>query len=410
MKRPLLRSLIGTLVLLTLSSLSIAEEAAAQEESSNLPSIDREELRQVVSEFEEGSLSEREYIERFEEAISMVRDVRVEQQIRVRYADNLPEARRGEAYRRIAEVSELLGDFDQATDYYGRAAELSDFPHSYALTLRQAMLLHELGRTDEARSAAETVLNATAPVTVQREAALLLARIYSSRDEHDAALDLLSGLTDTRPLSHVRPEVLLAYYEAATRAGATERAAEARQLLEEAYPESPELALVDDSGTVSYFPAPSRLFGGTEEIASLEEISGATTATGRERVQQKEGETGTLSGTTEGDSPGSPNSGESAATERTGQRALGDGNQPDQPPQQGATGVQVGSFTNRANAQAMVSELGQQNFEARINSISLGDTTYYRVVVAAGEEQSATDLQFRLKTEGYDGILIFNEG
>jgi cell division protein FtsN len=381
---------------------SADERANAEGES--LPQLEEAELRAAVAELESGELSSEGYSAAFDRALSMVDNVRVEQQLRLRYATELPESRRLAAFTAVAETAELLGNFERAVEYYTKAIESVSGEGEARLRHAQAELLLELGRADEAELLAERVLSSMVPVELQRSAALLLARTRSARGDHSAALELLSGLSATRPLAEVEPKVLLALHEVASRAGETERAQEARDLLAEAYPESPERLLAEDTGkgTLSFYPTPSRLLSGTG-------LTSADVSLGREPAQNRSDQ----SSEPEESRRSGPDRAGQAQTDPDSEDSDRSGNadrqEPNQPEQSGATGVQTGSFTNRDNAESMVRQLGEQGFDAEVTEVTLSGTTYYRVVVAAGADQSATDLQFRLKTEGYDGLLMFDE-
>ncbi|MFP4011447.1 MAG: SPOR domain-containing protein, partial [Spirochaetaceae bacterium] len=73
----------------------------------------------------------------------------------------------------------------------------------------------------------------------------------------------------------------------------------------------------------------------------------------------------------------------------------------------GASGVQVGSFRGEDNARDMRREMERIGFDAEIRKGP--DGRFHRVIIPVAEATEAQELLVRLKEQGFEGFLLFDE-
>ncbi len=298
--------------------------------------------------------------------------------------------------RELAEIDLLLGRFAQirsdltsAIEYYSVAAEV-DTPFKPRALSALAALQLEIGElegalnkaekaaellgstraeTDELRVSSKSTLDFWSHEKSWERTLLTQSSALVGLERRDQALELLRATTrETSP--RATPAVLLRLIELASEQEDENLVSDTYDRLVEAYPDSPERRLAAryrESGTagvvgadlVEYFPSPARvLSGGSPEIATRRAPSA-----------------------TDIDTP-------DASTEHN------------------AYGVQTGSFRDAENAQYMVQDLQERDFQARQRNRTVGNNKFYQVYVPVdgGDPQ---ELLVQLKELGFEGFLLF---
>ncbi|MCA1753651.1 MAG: SPOR domain-containing protein [Spirochaeta sp.] len=321
--------------------------------------------------------------------------------------------------RELAEIDLLLGRFAQirsnltsALEYYSAAAE-ADTPFKPRALSALAALQLEIGELERALDTAEqaaellgSTRSATDELSVSSEntlgywslekswerTLLTQASALVGLERRDQALELLTAATrETSP--RATPAVLLRLIELASEQDDETLLSDTYDTLVEAYPDSPERRLAAryrESGTagvvgadlVEYFPSPSRvLSGGSPEIATRRAPSA-----------------------TDIDTP--DNNTVDNATEPGSEPDAVDSPEPDASTEHNVYGVQTGSFRDAENAQYMVQDLQERDFQARQRNRTVGNNEFYQVYVPVdgGDPQ---ELLVQLKELGFEGFLLF---
>ena len=326
--------------------------------------------------------------------------------------------------RQLAEIDLLLGRFAQirsnltsALEYYSAAAE-ADTPFKPRALSALAALQLEIGELEEALNTAEqaaellgSTRSETDELSVSSEstsdfwsweqswerALLTQASALVGLERVDQALELLTATT-RETSSRATPAVLLRLIELASEQDDEDLLSDTYATLVESYPDSPERRLaaryresgtagVVGAGLVEYFPSPSRLFsGGSPEIATHR----APSATDSDTLDSDTLDSDTLDSETEPSSE--PDTVDSPA--------------PDSSPEPNVYGVQTGSFRDAENAQYMVQDLQERDFQARQRSRTVGNNKFYQVYVPV-DGRDPQQLLVQLKELGFEGFLLF---
>lgn len=313
-------------------------------------------------------LSEAERLELIQTAVDRAPTVSAALEVLSTHLDRLSGARRAAAVAAAAELHALRGDLESAADSYAEAAGNQEIGQAAAARYRleEAAIRLEMGEVDSAARLAEGVVGAARDPHIQRRAALLQARARSAAGDTEAAFDLTRTLSEAQHAPTLQPATLLFLYRLARRLERDDEAERARRLLSELYPDSPEMMLVSGGSTVSEFPGPSAFLGFDALTAPA-------------------------------DAPDPAEAGPAGAT------ASDSGSSPEGEPQ----GVQVGSFKSMENARDMRREMASAGFTAEI--VDAPGSEFHRVIIAVPEGSDPQRLLIRLKEEGFEGFLVFDE-
>lgn len=273
----------------------------------------------------------------------------------------------------------------------------------------EAVLRLELGENESARTRAARVVAEARDPRLQRRAALLEARALAATDRLEEALELAELLAEADHAPTVLPETLLFIHRVAGRLEREDRARRALNRLSVLYPDSPEAMISRSTGTgaadtvsptdseevlgVSEMPRPSLLLGAgstafvTSPAPAGEEDSDSET----DAILDNEA---TPSGDTPSAAPQDDEDGKDTVDEQTSGHS-------------GASGVQVGSFRGEDNARDMRREMERIGFDAEIRKGP--DGRFHRVIIPVAEATEAQELLVRLKEQGFEGFLLFDE-
>jgi cell division septation protein DedD len=318
-------------------------------------------------------LSEAERLELMKTAADRAPTVSAALDVLSTHLDRLSGPRRAAAVAAAAELHALRGDLESAADSYAEAAGIAAIGEAAAARYRleEATIRLEMGEVDSASRLAEGVVGDSRDPRIQRRAALLQARARSAAGDTEAAFDLTRTLSEAEHAPTLKPATLLFLYRLARRLERAGEAERARRLLSELYPDSPEMMLVSGGSEVSGFPGPSAFLGAdaltppADATDSAEAGSAVANATG-------------------------------AASAADG---AGSGGEP--------RGVQVGSFKSMENARDMRREMSSAGFTAEI--VDAPGSEFHRVIIAVPEGSDPQRLLIRLKEEGFEGFLVFDE-
>jgi cell division septation protein DedD len=320
-------------------------------------------------------LSEAERLELMNAAVDRAPTVSAALDVLSTHRDRLSGARRAAAVAAAAELHALRGDLESAADAYAEAAgqaEMGQAEMGQAAAARyrleEATIRLEMGDVASAARIAQGVVGAARDPHIQRRAALLQARARSAAGDTEAAFDLTRTLSEAEHAPTLQPATLLFLYRLARRLERDGEAERARRLLSELYPDSPEMMLVSGGSTVSGFPGPSA-FLGADALASPADATDTAEA------------------------PADP---ADAAPADDGGSSGGE-----------PRGVQVGSFKSMENARDMRREMSSAGFTADIVDAPGGE--FHRVIIAVPEGSDPQRLLIRLKEEGFEGFLVFDE-
>ncbi len=262
---------------------------------------------------------------------------------------------REERYRllmRQAEVSLLSGDMETAQIAYQNASFV--YPGSggidYEALLQSAQLLFELGSNRIAKTQALVVArDGNLP---GKDAELLVKRIefieQKLMDNEDPGVEAFSGVSGSI-------EELFWNYQYAEALGDYAAQEEARNALVEAWPDSPE-AMIAEGRAVKARRFTDYLFLRQVEIE-----------------QEKESE--------------------QARNEL--------------PEAENRLYLQVGSFSDRENAEYQLIELNKNGFIATIREARISGKTYYRVVLPIDEETGMEQFMIQLKSAGFEASPLY---
>ncbi len=313
-------------------------------------------------------LSEAERLELMRTAVDRAPTVSAALDVLSTHLERLSGARQAAAVAAMAELHGLRGDLESAADTYAEAAGKTEIGQTAAARYRleEATIRLEMGEVDSAGRLAEGVVSAARDPHIQRRAALLQARARWAAGDTEAAFDLTRALSEAEHAPTLQPATLLFLHRLARRLERSDEADRARRLLSELYPDSPEMMLVNGGSAVSGFPGPSAFLGPDAPTAPAD----ATDA------------------------------GEAGRSEAT---SADEGNGSESEPR----GVQVGSFKSMENARDMRREMSSAGFRAEIVDTPAGD--FHRVIIAVPEGSDPQRLLIRLKEEGFEGFLVFDE-
>lgn len=330
-------------------------------------------------------LSEAERLELIETGVDQAPTVSAALDVVRTHLDRLTGARRAKAVAAAAELHALRGDLESAADAYAEAADLADADAAAGggsagdgadtaqaaaarYRVEEAAIRLEMGEIDTAARLAAGAVRSGRDPGVQRRAALLQARARAASGDAEAAFELARTLSEAEHAPTLQPATLLFLYRLARRLERDGEAERARRLLSELYPDSPELMLVSGETGVSELPRPSAFLG-----------VDALTAPAHAAETADSGVDAAGSGTAEG-----------ARGRETAPR-----------------GVQVGSFKSMENARDMRREMSSAGFAAEI--VDSPDGEFHRVIIAVPEGTDPQRLLIRLKEEGFEGFLVFDE-
>lgn len=306
--------------------------------------------------------------------------------------DVMDRSDRGRILLRVGIVQELSHQYNRARLSYARAVDAD--PSLWEASLRRSSLAIEEGDVSEAVLLLTQVIHQAPTRAIQRRAAILRVRAYAMQDDTERAFAQAASLVgypgereeiDPPEMNQtVEPEALLLLYETAQVTGNTHAQEWSATALDTSFDrDAPEASLAQDGQSpdtiASYYPSPSRIFGGVE-MRSVP------------IVEQR----------TAGTDPPQDTSGERDPAE---DRDAPDGEKP------AVAGIQTGSFRDGENAQYMARDIRELEFDAEVQEVEINDEVFFRVIVPLPEgstPESAQETVVRLKEEGIEGFLVFH--
>jgi len=266
--------------------------------------------------------------------------------------------------QRIALLYELLGDLDQAFDYYKLAfADLSMWKNNPVL-LNPAKLLLAQGLYGRAQDWLYTVKPVLTDNEVYADTAFLMTKIYIISQQKDKAIGLLLKMETKFRGSPIIPKCLLELIELYLGKGDKTSARSVFETLKTDYSTSPEYELAKrllhpaDTSTaaIDFYPLPYRFLGNNT-------ITAAKNNKQPEAQEQKQDKLPYI--------------------------------------------VCVGSFRVLKNADLRIGELAERGIQSHIMEKRIKDTTYFRVVVKnTYTYKQAQDITKQLHAMGYKGSFI----
>lgn len=259
---------------------------------------------------------------------------------------------------KLASLSEMLGLIDEAALAYYNAFFVVPPTEDYGMILKAAHLYVELGDYPKARSIGKIVLTASQNPRYRAQAAVLLSRIHLVEDETDEAVELVLPLLD---LKGIGPDTLLWAHALGYYAGNKGLEDRAFILLKQDYPDSMELAILDQR--VEFYPSPLNYLG------VLPPLTGPI----GEKKQTDE----------------------KAGGVKTTETSL--------------IMIQTGSFIDKENAEYMVKDLKRSGFNPEITQSIIKGKTYFKVVIPSIPENELQKHLVLLKEKGFEGYPIYEE-
>ncbi|MFO8043053.1 MAG: SPOR domain-containing protein [Alkalispirochaeta sp.] len=312
--------------------------------------------------------------------------------------DVMDRSDRGRVLLRAGIVQELSHQYNRARLSYARAVDAD--PSLWEASLRRSSLAIEEGDVSEAVLLLTQVIHQAPTRDIQRRAAMLRIRAYAMQDETERAFTQAAALVgypgeqeeiDPPEMNQtVEPEALLLLYETAQITGNTHAQEWSATALHTSFDrDAPEASLAQDGESpdtiATYYPSPSRIFGGME-MRSVPIVE--------ERAPRESSSSGD-------DDPGRSDPQRETPQER--------GTGEDQ--KREVAGIQTGSFRDGENAQYMARDIRELGFEAEVQEVEINDEVFFRVIVPLPEDstpESAQETVVRLKEQGIEGFLVFD--
>ncbi len=313
----------------------------------------------------------------------------------------------------VAQLLETANRFEDASDWYQRAAGRAQGDVRARVELARAGVLIQLGRAEAARAAARAGRDAATSRDLRIRAIAVMAVAYAAEERLTEAQDILRGIQIAAPEGALSPETLYQIHELARRAGDATAARDARERLRSHYPDSPEALVLtgDDAGRVLLALTPAAIAQGAyhsregvdEDGASQgartgEGVSEGDGAPAGDAAPEGEGAPGG-NAAAEGAPAGEAAPEGAAATEGTG-------------PAEVRNFVQVGSFRDPENAEYMRRDMESFGFGTTVATTEVRGSTYYQVLipVTVGEggdvQEAIQEVVVSLKERGYEGFLV----
>ncbi|RKX79878.1 MAG: hypothetical protein DRP87_01475 [Spirochaetes bacterium] len=254
--------------------------------------------------------------------------------------------------KQLAVLEELLGLIDEAQYHYQMAYNTVPESEDFSSLFSSARLLYELGEHEKAEKQARILLEKCREGEMLLKAKALLLHIYFALQNTEKVYELLSSINLQEREELLSPEVLISVYNIAINLGEEEVAAEAKKLLKELFPASPEYAITLEGSweaDIEAYPSLSRL------------LSNAITPSGE--TEEKESS--------------------------------------------GRVRIQIGSFLKQENAELMVREAKKAGLSMEIVTSNHDGKTYYRVVTPVMSQDSVNEQTILLKEKGFESFLLF---
>ncbi|MFW5826560.1 MAG: SPOR domain-containing protein [Alkalispirochaeta sp.] len=322
---------------------------------------------------------------------------------------------RGQILLHAGIIQELAHQYNAARVSYARAVDAN--PTLWDASLRRSALAIEEGDLSEAELLLTQAIHQAPTRQLQRRAAILRVRVYLMQDRIEQAFSHAASLVgypadgeDQDPpdvqdppnlTATVEPEALLLLYEAAQSAGDEVAQEWSQAAMAGSFARDvPESSLARDGlspdSIATYYPSPSRIFGGIER---------RTTPIVEQREEPSDGS----DASTPRSSGASQESASTGADTDTGTGTGTDDTSASDDRQNAVIGIQTGSFRDRENAQYMARDIRELDFPAEVQEVQVNNDTFFRVIVPLEDAtpESAQETVVRLKEEGVEGFLIF---
>ncbi|MCX7787589.1 MAG: SPOR domain-containing protein [Spirochaetes bacterium] len=276
-----------------------------------------------------------------------------------------------------ASLWERMGAFEPAERAFREAYETHPVSSSLPFLFRSSCLLYELGELEKSEKQIRLVLNQTEKPEDRWEAQFHLARIFAITDRLSDALTVGKRLLEETSSYGKDPQTLLYFLYTVT-----------GELGMKKDQETYRLALEKNGGLLKYFilsgeknkisplPLPSLFFGRNPLYlgSDREKVSGSST-----KMDQG------------AQSPGTPITSLSISPSR-------------------ATGIQVGSFSHKENAEYLAKDLKAFGFTALVKQSQWKDgSILYRTIVPLRSDppENPQTILVKLKEYGFEGFLLF---
>ena len=312
-----------------------------------------------------------------------------------------------------ASLLERMGAFEPAEQAYGEAYEIHPVPSSLPYLVRSACLLFELGDLETSEKRLRFVLGQTEKPEDRWEAQFHLARIFAITQRVADALTVGKRLLDEATTNGKEPQTLLYFLYTVTGAAGMQKEQEIyRTALLKNGGLLKHFIASDEKSKVTPLPLPSLFFSGiappTQASVSTPTPVKTTTTTIRE---EGAGNSAGLS------SPTLPSYTASSLQKGGAKSGVEEGKQ--FPANSGAgsadssprpTGIQVGSFSVRDNAEHLAKDLRGFGFPALVKQSQWKDGAFlYRTVVPlrTTPPENPQTVLIKLKEHGFEGFFLF---
>lgn len=264
---------------------------------------------------------------------------------------------------RLSRLEESVGKLESAQTHYQSAASSRKGEWDFRALFSSAMILIELGDYSLAELQLSQIADKTDSALLRHRASVHLARLKVLEGDEGSARSKLEEIPVDENIS---PSLLYLMYTLSLHLEMREQAVNIKERLVKEYPRSPEAGMVQ--GVVDRAPSIEKVFG------LLNVSDGGPTNEGIRTPEQP-----------------ADTSDEGVDTES----------------EEVARAIQTGSFRDAENARYMVEELEKYGFSAEIQEAEVGGTTYHRVVVPVGTDDTAQKIMIRLKERGYEGYQVY---
>jgi tetratricopeptide (TPR) repeat protein len=256
----------------------------------------------------------------------------------------------------LAEVEEVTGNLESAQNYYQSASLAIPEKKDFGSLLSSAVLLFELGNYRGAEAQA-TVIKETCRIDeLVCGAEVLLSRVFLATDREDKSLQIAFSILK-KETAKLLPAALLWVVELSNYLEKSELQNRAVERLLSEFPESPEVAMYE--GDVGRIPSPSVFIGLRQtENAIAAEVTAIVPDSDDQKVSAK-------------------------------------------------LLVQTGSYSVRENAEYALKDLEEEGFTAEIRERTVGDSVYYRVLIADVGSDQIDGVILELKEKGFEGFRVY---
>ena len=259
-------------------------------------------------------------------------------------------------YVALAGVEEITGNLESAQKYYQSASLALPEKKDFGSLLQSAVLLFELGNYRGAEAQATVIKETCRLDELVSAAEVLLSRVFLATDREDKSLQIAFSILK-KETADLRPAALLWVVELSGYLGKSELRERAAERLISEFPDSPEAAIY--GGDIGRVPSPS-VFIGLRQTDN--EAKAAETAIVDDTADQEEGVT---------------------------------------------LSVQTGLYSVRENAEYALKDLEKEGFNAEIREREIGDSVYYRVLIADVGPDQIDGVILELKEKGFEGFRVY---